>query len=796
LQFGLHDKGRWSEDLTIRPDRDGRFVVPKIAKGSIWIVANLPDDLGYRADRPDGDLVIIPGQTATVEIPMSKRVQVIRTVRDAQTKKPLSGVPVVLEWKDEWVKSETDGQGTFAAWIRADVQYQISIDLPQGYVRRNAASFQPVLVPSAAPERKLEPIELSRECRLQGVVIDHQGQPLAGVRVGADWRVPDEALEHKPAEGVRARKWAITDSKGRFQFEHLVAGAELTLTPVRAGVVLADPLRVEPGNGKPIRLQTRQFDFAAIEGRVVDRAGKPFAGVEVVVRVVRSNESVDAWHLRTDPSGRFQTPAYFPKQLEYQVTVRPMCKVLVSSSPRRLSQAREQFPDLVIDRPDPFQFSKLVGTDVIAIVNREPIFASDVFERASLVPLEPAQMTLAAAAKELEAGRITESEYGALQDDAIRRYLPDFVKTRVLAQALLDNLEKEQKQRIEVVVSKMFEQYAGRLKQEFPSLFPGQLNEKLARQGTSLISLRKEFRLKMLADEYLRSTRTALHASREAMEAYYQKHLQDYSFPEQVRWQLLEVSVRRHNGRKNARAVAEQAAADLRRGEDFASVVGKYSDGPGFEVGPDPLWTRLDNRADQELSAAMREMAAGDVKPVFDDRTSIEFRVGPQQGPNNALNLMQEGAKRLRRRESSEKVVRKYYADGGKQPWTNPASLADPRIAAALSQLAPGQISPVLESRDSFRLIRLIERMPAGCAPFGEVAPSIRGTIEDQLLQQMLDDLYRQATIESPYLPDGPSKNVHNAAPRAARTGRSPNRFGASTSPILRPDTAAFRDSA
>ncbi len=47
-----------------------------------------------------------------------------------------------------------------------------------------------------------------------------------------------------------------------------------------------------------------------------------------------------------------------------------------------------------------------------------------------------------------------------------------------------------------------------------------------------------------------------------------------------------------------------------------------------------------------------------------------------------------------------------FSAAGGTQTWTNPESLADPRLSAVLETLAPGETSAVLESADSFRIVQ------------------------------------------------------------------------------------------
>jgi beta-lactamase regulating signal transducer with metallopeptidase domain len=403
----------WNEQMTVQPDKKGRFTVPKIAEGSVWILADIPDDcdcrtdgFGYSAERATERLLITPDQTSKVEIAMWKGVRATRRVRDAETKKPLPGVAVILQHSNEWVRAKTDAQGVFAAWIRPDVAYQLSLELPIGYVRRNSASFDPVLVSSRAARREMYPIELFRGRSIEGIVIDPAGQPFGGVRVGADWRLPGEEPANKRTAGVQARKWTKADTQGHFRFDDLVSGVEITLTPVRAEMVLADPLRVEPANDKPVRLRTGRFDFSVISGCIIDRSGYPVAGAEVVVQVLRPNETVNALRLRTDPFGRFKTPAYFPKQFEYRVTVRSRCQDVASSAPRRLSELNGQFPDLVIDRPDAVDSAKLARSEVVAIVNGEPIFASDVLERASAAPLEPTGISLVVATKEMGATRL------------------------------------------------------------------------------------------------------------------------------------------------------------------------------------------------------------------------------------------------------------------------------------------------------------------------------------------------------------------------------------------------------
>jgi beta-lactamase regulating signal transducer with metallopeptidase domain len=1007
---------RWFDELTIPPDSDGKFTVSKIPEGTVRIFVDLPEDCDCRSDgfrlRDDGPherLVIVPGRTSTVEIPMWQGVRVKRLVRDSNTKKPLSGISVMLRGRG-WTATKTDKNGIFVAWIHPDTAYKMDLDLPRGYVRQSDASLNPVSLSSAATESELPPVELIPGRRIEGVVVDPSGQPFSRVRVHAEYRVPEVGPAGGREKLTKLEQWTNTDSQGCFYFDGLVSGAPITLTPVRAEIVLADPFRVEPENDKPVRLQTRHFEFAPIEGCVVDRSGYPVAGVEVAVQLLRPNATVDALRLRTDALGRFKMRAYFPKQTEYRVAVRARSKEIASSAPHRVAESTGPLPDLVIDRPAASERSKLDGNEPVAIVNREPILAYEVFERAWFTPLAPYAMSLKQAADELKAGGLREDEYRELQEIAIRTYLEDLIKTRLQSQAFLGNLDEQQKTQAETAVSKMFDEYAGKLAREYPTLSQIQLAAKLQGQGQSLDHIRQEFRRRMLADEYLRKQQKTFAISRDAMEAYYHKHLDEYRHPEKVRWQLLEIRFERYGDRQQARSAAERAKSELRHGESFTSVVRKYYDSPraeeGVEVsrrtvsGPLPRpsadwWTTLNSSNDQELGDAIHQIAAGeDVKQVFNrpewwgtvhgsycgsyvriegtahftetsagplearsvqlqrapsrfrrvrlhSRSGNEFnmfsrpapnRTPPEQvtiltggvtvliegldqriggkrvgtielsadrmviwshgelgdgvsreggivqsaeeplevylegnvvifqkdphnpqltrkvqakcatfdalekksllldatldaylsstkgsvrfwaermrqlGPNPfpakdvstvpslsgkagdrvqgtdavsapgsnlekigadvAIEVPASGAENLRQREAADQAARKsLYADGGTQSWTNPASVADPRLAAVLEQLSPGETSSVLESADAFRIVRVIDRRPAGCKSFDEVEPSIRRKLEEQRQQEIFESLFRRTTIESPYLPESQTRSPEGDAP-------------------------------
>ncbi len=82
-----HGSLQWDDELTIRPDREGQFTIPKIPEGTVRIFPDLPHDFdcrtdgfGLRGDRGHEKLLITAGRTSSVEVPMWKGVRVRRIV--------------------------------------------------------------------------------------------------------------------------------------------------------------------------------------------------------------------------------------------------------------------------------------------------------------------------------------------------------------------------------------------------------------------------------------------------------------------------------------------------------------------------------------------------------------------------------------------------------------------------------------------------------------------------------------------------------------------------------------------
>jgi parvulin-like peptidyl-prolyl isomerase len=330
--------------------------------------------------------------------------------------------------------------------------------------------------------------------------------------------------------------------------------------------------------------------------------------------------------------------------------------------------------------------SKIPPTEVVATVDGQPIFASELFERAYPEPLTPEGLSLLIADKVLKSNRISDEErkqlehdYRRLQEKAIHKYLREYIQERVLTHALEITLEKENKEKMEAAVSKMFDEYVDtKLKEQFKVSARHEIEKRLHEVGSSLDGLKSEFRYKLLSDEYVRGKAKKEHiVGREEIVKYYEEHLDKYDYPERVQWELLQVNFEKNGGERKALDVLEKAVDALHRGVSFEKVARKFSDGP-------------------------------------------------------------------------------HAGDGGKQPWTRPASVVDEKTAAFLHQLPPDKNSPVFRSKDSFCVVRVIERKPAGRSTLSEVQDTIKQTLEDELqkeaVREVILEAYKSASIETPYL--------------------------------------------
>ncbi len=294
----------------------------------------------------------------------------------------------------------------------------------------------------------------------------------------------------------------------------------------------------------------------------------------------------------------------------------------------------------------------LNGTHVVAIVNGEPVFASEILHRQS--------RSLSAAREQLPGPR-----YREIQDDLIRKQLRGYVDRRLMAQAMLSGLEPDRRDSLAEQLDGIF------TKQELPQLLSGrglqtkvQLQRKLTDEGTSLEVLKEDFNQQQLAMEYLRQTanpRTTFSPSE--MMAWYRGHLDDFQTTPRVRWRQILVSESKHGGRDGALRVIETIRRRLVAGESFDALARELSDGPAASDGGQWDWTDRESFQDKKVSESLFRLAVGVPSRIFEGAEFFQLVVATEREDGGAArfeSVQDEVEKRLAdesRIQEMERVV-------------------------------------------------------------------------------------------------------------------------------------------
>jgi hypothetical protein len=759
-QDGALAPGTLCASVLVRSDRDGHFSIarfPKIEHGSMYFHLWGSDEIPITKEPSDSppSLTLLAGGRVELDIPLRKGRWVTWIVRDARTKRPLAGIDAeIVSSKQSSLEDTSDENGLFRVCLCPGETYQMHCQLRDGYLRAAPGAEDDIVIPPGAEQLELKPIELVPGVAVQGEVLDVAGQHLAGIRVRGTWRAGDPPTGKGQAAEVS--RWTTTDAEGHFQFEGVESGTNVTLVPVRAGIPLADPVQIAASRDKPVRLQEKKDERTALSGRILGTDHKPIAGAQIVVEVEHSLDPTRTFRTAVDADGSFQTPANFPKNLKYRLTVRAILKDVASSAWICPAASGSRLPDLVVERSKLGLDTRYSGSEIVAIVDGRPILASEFFERAYPEPLPPDGLSLQVAAKKALSGGVTEREFRTLQETAIKKYVGDYIRKRMLSWAYEATLDKVRKDQLEQTIAKMFEEYVERLKKDLKTSKRADVEKRLHAQGASLASFEAEFRDCLLANEYTRrAAPSASDLDWQRVLAYYQAHRQKYPVREKVSWQLLEIEFDDPSNRVPKTEAVTAYDDELSRWYKTRQV--------GAQPHP---W------------AADQTRLAGATSPTSDvpaKKTDQEFEVLKYAAELHSHVSRQKARQTLDTVIACEwmgmpfeKIIKKFStgsnADkGGWQPRVRPDSLADEQTAAALRQLPEGATSGVIETDHSFRIVRVACRTPAGYQPFEEVEDLIRDHIRQELQTKALEEIYSRTAIESPYI-DDVSSILHRTA--------------------------------
>ena len=256
---------------------------------------------------------------------------------------------------------------------------------------------------------------------------------------------------------------------------------------------------------------------------------------------------------------------------------------------------------------------ELTGSQVVATVNGQPVFADDVLE--GLGP------RLAAAEKQLPPEKFRQAK-----KELVRRSLPDYLDRTIVLQTVKQTLAPEQLEAIEAQLDEGFLKYTDHLAEQFEVTSAMEVDEKLRKEGASLSRLRKMFGAQQIARQFLESrVQVKEEFGRSDLLAYYNKHIKDYSSPAEVKWQQIVVRFSKHSNKEAAKDVMRKAWLAIRKGAPFEDVARKFSDGVSAQDGGRWGWIQKGSLADTEIENTLFEMKEGEVSDLFtrDDRFEI-----------------------------------------------------------------------------------------------------------------------------------------------------------------------------
>ena len=156
-----------------------------------------------------------------------------------------------------------------------------------------------------------------------------------------------------------------------------------------------------------------------------------------------------------------------------------------------------------------------------------------------------------------------------------------------------------------------------------------QLKQKLADAGLPLEFLHQSHRQEFLAQVYLdQKLSEGRKVELPEMLKYYNDHLHDkeYDRPAQITWRELVVEKDRHPNPADARRKADNLLARLKRGESFAALARKESEGPSsIRAQGGLMQTSPGSYAVEAVNQALDSLPLNQVSPVLEGPSSLHI---------------------------------------------------------------------------------------------------------------------------------------------------------------------------
>jgi hypothetical protein len=265
--------------------------------------------------------------------------------------------------------------------------------------------------------------------------------------------------------------------------------------------------------------------------------------------------------------------------------------------------------------------ANLEGCQVIARFDNQIVLACEVLWRVN-------QMIESHQARTSAEQRIPPEELAGVRAQLMKREVASMVDRKLLYGEFRRFAPAENLPRVEQSLLEPFEE------REMPELMKQlkvdnqrDLEQELARLGSSLADVRRAFNEKVIASEWIRSkVKINEEVSPDEMLEYYRSHLATYEFPTQARWEELMVNKSRFADEREAYAELTRIGNDVWQrgtqsqvlGPAFAEVAKVKSDGLTAKDGGAYDWTTKGALSCAAIDDALFTLQVGQMSAIID----------------------------------------------------------------------------------------------------------------------------------------------------------------------------------
>jgi parvulin-like peptidyl-prolyl isomerase len=272
--------------------------------------------------------------------------------------------------------------------------------------------------------------------------------------------------------------------------------------------------------------------------------------------------------------------------------------------------------------------ANLDGCKVVARIDDQIILACEVLWRVNKL-IEDQKKKMA------EGQEVKKEEIDAVRQQLMKREVAMLVDRKLLFNEFRRNVPPENLPRIEENLRQPFEE------KKLPQLYEqlgvknqNELEQELARLGSSIADERRAFNEQIIAAEWIHSkVKVNEEISPDEMLEYYKAHLADYDYPTQARWE--EIAVRKDKFKDPAEAYAalalmgnevwQRGTVKPVKGAAFAEVAKAKSDGFTAEKGGEHDWTTKGSLQCKAVDDSLFSLQVGQMSPILDSGTMFHI---------------------------------------------------------------------------------------------------------------------------------------------------------------------------